>query len=131
VPIWLFVLIQVGQDLYGLIHGAGRTAVAVHLGGAAFAYLYYKRHWRVLNLVYGVRDWFRQWSRPRLRVYREEAPPPVPVAVPPAAEDHDEGLEAKLDRVLEKVTRYGQSSLTDDERQILLRASEVYKRRRS
>jgi hypothetical protein len=32
---------------------------------------------------------------------------------------------------LEKVARFGQSSLTDQERQVLLRASEIYKRRRS
>ena len=37
----------------------------------------------------------------------------------------------KLDAVLEKVARSGQSSLTDTEKQILLRASEVFKKRRS
>jgi membrane associated rhomboid family serine protease len=131
VPIWLFVLIQVGQDLYGFVTGnAGHTAVAVHLGGAAFAFVYYKRHWRVVNLWDGVREWVKQRSRPRLRVYREEPPRSVPVTTPPAA-DADEHLEAKLDLVLEKVARYGQSSLTESERQILLRASEIYKRRRS
>ena len=40
-------------------------------------------------------------------------------------------LEAKLDAVLEKVARSGQASLTENERQLLLRASEVYKRRKS
>jgi hypothetical protein len=33
--------------------------------------------------------------------------------------------------VLEKVARLGQSSLTESERQVLLRASEVYRKRRS
>ena len=42
----------------------------------------------------------------------------------------DEQLEAKLDHVLEKVSRYGRESLTPEEREILLRASEIYKRRR-
>ena len=45
--------------------------------------------------------------------------------------DVDEHLEAKLDQVLEKVARHGQDSLTESERQILFRASEVYKRRRT
>jgi hypothetical protein len=43
----------------------------------------------------------------------------------------DEQLEAKLDAVLEKVARSGQASLSEPERQILLRASEIYKRRRT
>ena len=43
----------------------------------------------------------------------------------------DEQLEAKVDAVLEKVARSGQASLTEHEREILLRASELYKRRRS
>ena len=55
---------------------------------------------------------------------------PVGVATAPKP-DVDEHLEAKLDQVLEKVARYGQDSLTDSERQILFRASEVYKRKRS
>ena len=43
----------------------------------------------------------------------------------------DEHLEAKLDAVLEKLTRSGKESLTDAERQVLLQASEIYKRRRT
>jgi hypothetical protein len=43
----------------------------------------------------------------------------------------DEHLEAKLDQVLEKVLRSGRESLTKEETQILLKASEVYKKRRS
>lgn len=42
----------------------------------------------------------------------------------------DEQLEAKLDRVLDKVAKSGTESLSADERSILLKASEVYKRRR-
>jgi hypothetical protein len=47
-----------------------------------------------------------------------------------AARSVDEQLEAKLDHVLEKVSQYGRESLTPEEREILLRASEIYKRRR-
>ena len=42
----------------------------------------------------------------------------------------DEQLEAKLDEVLEKVKKQGQDSLTDDERAVLFRASEIYRKRR-
>jgi hypothetical protein len=54
----------------------------------------------------------------------------VAVTAPPNS-DLDEQLEAKLDAVLEKVARSGQESLTENERQLLLRASEVYKKKRT
>jgi membrane associated rhomboid family serine protease len=136
IPIWLFVVLEVGMDAFGLLSGnSGVVAVAVHLGGAAFAFLYYKAQWRLLNLGSSVWSWLRsrRLNRPRLRVYREEEPPrraPVAVAAAPKS-DVDEHLEAKLDEVLEKVARFGQDSLTESERQILFRASEVYKKRRS
>jgi membrane associated rhomboid family serine protease len=134
VPIWLFVAFQVLQDtLTFLSREETRTAVVVHLAGAAFGFLYYKNQWRVLNLVPNFRGWQRERARPKLRVYREEeATAPVSVAAPTSASaDVDEQLEAKLDAVLEKVARFGQASLTESERQILFRASEVYKKRRS
>jgi membrane associated rhomboid family serine protease len=134
IPIWLFVVIQVAQDLYGLIGGnAGHTAVSVHLGGAAFAFLYYKRHWRLLSLWSEFQEWRRQLFRPRLRVYREEPRERerVRVATPPSDEADEDQLEAQLDAVLAKVARSGKNSLTERENQILLRASEVYKRRRT
>jgi len=133
VPVWFFVILQVAQDAFFFLGNVRtQTAVTVHLGGAAFALLYYKLQWRLLGFWSGFQSWKRQRARPRLRVFREEpeTPQPVPVAAPPAA-DLDEQLEAKLDAVLEKVARTGQASLTEGERQILLRASEVYKRRRS
>jgi hypothetical protein len=54
---------------------------------------------------------------------------PVPVAPKPAGAA-DEQLEAKLDAVLEKVSKHGQESLTPEEREILVKASELYKKRR-
>jgi membrane associated rhomboid family serine protease len=130
VPIWLFVGFQVLQDTFiFLSQQQTGTAVTVHLAGALFAFVYYRRHWRVLSWWAQLRSLFQQRTRPRLRIYREEPRQPAPVSSPPNPEPDDQ-LEAKLDAVLEKVARYGQASLTESERQILLRASEVYKRRR-
>ena len=53
---------------------------------------------------------------------------PVPVG-PPRSADVDEHLEAQVDAVLEKVSLYGQDSLTESEKALLVRASEVYKRK--
>jgi len=77
---------------------------------------------------------------PRRRVRRDE-PQPEPAAAASTAgavgavavgggSSVDEHLEAKLDEVLEKVQRHGKESLTDGEREILLKAAEIYKKRR-
>jgi membrane associated rhomboid family serine protease len=131
-PVWLFVVLQVGMDAYVFVGGL-RTGVAVtvHLGGAAFGFLYYKRRWRFMDLWTNVRSLGQGRSRPRLRVYREETDSPAVSMTTPANHDRDDQMEAKVDAVLEKVARFGQESLTEAERQILLRASEVYRRRRT
>ncbi|MCI0456420.1 MAG: rhomboid family intramembrane serine protease [Gemmataceae bacterium] len=149
-PIWVFAIFQVAQDSFLFLSQSGpqqfnitptfksRVAVSVHLGGAAFALLYHKLQWRLSGIIPSLAAWRRARSRPRLRVYREDEPrrpseaitaaPPAPSA---STRDVDEQLEAKLDAILEKVARSGQDSLTDSERALLLKASEIYKRRRS
>jgi membrane associated rhomboid family serine protease len=133
VPIWLFVGFQVIQDAFIFLgQRETGTAVTVHLAGAAFGFLYYKTQWRLTSLLPSIRDWRAQQRRPKLRVLRPEddLPEALAVGAPPTLPP-DEQLEAKVDAVLAKVARSGQASLTDSERQILLRASELYKRRRS
>lgn len=129
VPALLLVVFHILQDLSGLVTGGSGVAVACHLSGAAFGFLYYKFHWRVLNWLPGRISLPRFGARPKLRVYRPEPrPEPVAAAVPRA--EPDAHLEEELDAVLEKVARHGRESLTERENQILMRASEVYKQRR-
>jgi membrane associated rhomboid family serine protease len=138
VPIWLFVVFNVAQDAFALLsHKEGGVAVAGHLGGAAFGLAYYKLHWRLTGALPELRAWRRRRAQPRLRVYREEeTPTPVSVAAAPPAPARpqaamdDELLEAKVDAVLEKLSRVGKENLTDSERELLVRASERFKRRR-
>jgi membrane associated rhomboid family serine protease len=126
VPIWLFVIFEVAQDAYTLLRNISTpVAVGVHLAGAAFGFAYFKRHWRLMNLQSSWQNWRRQRQRPRLRVFKEETP------VEPATLDVDEQLEAKLDAVLDKVARHGREGLSEEEKAILLRASEIYRRRRT
>jgi membrane associated rhomboid family serine protease len=133
VPIWLLAVLQVVQDSFGLLGGGARVAFSVHLAGAAFAAVYYKLHWHLVSFLPRFRSSAGQRSRPRLRVFHsEEEDPREPVVVAgPSLGDLDEHLEAKVDAVLAKVARAGQSSLTDTEKQILMRASEIYKKRRT
>ena len=135
VPIWLFVVGSVAYDAYTLLahHNTG-VAVAVHLGGAAFAFLYYRRHWRIdpvlQNFWSGALAWRKRATRPPLRVYREEErPEPVRAAVAPSVEeDH---IRAEMDAVLEKISRVGRENLTESDLKVLQRASEILRRRRT
>jgi membrane associated rhomboid family serine protease len=135
-PIWVMAILLVAIDGFGLLGGGTeRVAFAAHLGGAAFAFVYYRLHWHLTGSLPSLRAWKLRGARPRLRVYHagedEDTPEPAHMTAPVASADVDEQLEAKLDAVLEKVARTGQASLTDSEKQILLRASEIYKKRRS
>jgi rhomboid family protein len=132
VPIWLFAIFSVAQDIYRLMaHNNNLVASVVHLAGAGFGFVYYKQQWRVLNWWPDFTR-FKHRSRSNLRLYRpDHEKEAVPVAATTSSGEMDEHLEAKLDAVLEKVSRHGQASLTENERKILLRASEIYKRKRT
>jgi membrane associated rhomboid family serine protease len=137
VSIWLFLIFYLAQDAYTfLIREKTGTGVAAHLGGALFAGVYYRMHWRLSDWLPShwlprLRNWRRQLFRPRLRVYREEearAPVGVTAAATPM---EDEQLEAKMDAILEKISRVGKENLTQSEKELLLRASEAIRRRRN
>jgi rhomboid family protein len=130
-PVWVLAILYVAIDAFAFLSGSReQVAVTVHLAGAAFAALYFQTKIRILGIGTWFRDWWKTRSRPHLRVYRPrlEEHEPVPV---PSGPDVDEQLEAKVDAVLEKVARQGKESLNDAERALLLRASEIYKRRRT
>lgn len=138
-PVWLVVILFIGLDAMFAMSSfqdprGARIAYFGHLGGAVFGMLYYQSGFEFRKL-FARRPKAR--VRPKLRVVvppvEEQQPEPVgaPVqAAPHPAEAADEQLEAKLDAVLEKVSKHGQESLTPEEREILFRASELYKKRR-
>jgi membrane associated rhomboid family serine protease len=136
VSIWLFVVFMVAKDLYTFMtERQPMVGVTAHLGGAAFGFLYYRQQWRVLNLTSFLPEFSsrgRTRSRPRLRVYRgDEGSETIAAPSAPPEPRIDEQLEAQLDAVLEKMARSGKESLTESEKELLLRASEIYKRRRT
>jgi membrane associated rhomboid family serine protease len=144
-PMWLLAVIIVGfETVAGLSEipnpkgqgGRGGIAHFAHLGGAAFGFLYYQSGIQFTKLITR-RE--RARVRPKLRVVappaedEEDTREPVGASVEAparAASATDEQLEAKLDAVLEKVSKHGKDSLTPEEREILARASELYKKRR-
>src|SRR5262249_39731621 len=119
----------------GLLGGsAGGVAVQVHLAGALFGFVYYKMQWRLTTWWPQLKTWRKRIFQPRLRVYRgEEEQEHATVPASPSAmagQEDEEMLEAKVDAVLEKLSKVGRENLTESEKEVLLRASEVFKRRR-
>jgi membrane associated rhomboid family serine protease len=129
VPIWAVAIFLVVLDSFSLLGQArDNIATSAHLGGAAFAAAYYLGGLRLTGWWEGVKTWHRRRAQPRLRIYREE--PPTPVGVTAAGPPDLEALRAEMDAILEKISRVGQDQLTEQERQVLQKASEVFKRRR-
>jgi membrane associated rhomboid family serine protease len=126
VQIRFLVLIYVVFDLLPVLralNGDGGTdgvAHAAHLGGLAFGFAYYyfglrlDRGWDVLHRL----------RAPRIRMRR---PPESVRLYDPSEEDHSENLDVKVDAILEKIQAHGEASLTDQERDVLRRASQRYK----
>lgn len=137
-PMWaatvLFVVLDVFGALGAQLDRGEPVAYVVHIGGALFGAVYYLTGMRLTGVFrQGGGGMSRARSQPRLRVVPPDEPadnggdtdePPRP-SPPPA--DH---IEDRVDRLLEKVSRYGQESLTAEERELLFRAGEHYKKRR-
>ena len=126
-PAWLVGALFVAFDILGAMNrpvelpGMGNVkniAYAAHLGGAAFALAYFYFHWNFVRMSQVVRGRFKRLSGPSLKVYQaEESSDPV-VA------------DSEVDRILEKIHREGEGSLTRQERRILESASREYQQRR-
>lgn len=139
IPSWLFALLFAGQDLFMAVklerHGLGYCGV---LGGALFAFIYFRSYVGVTLVLAGSRRTAETTrTRPPLRLMPiervEENPEPVGAAVessPRSTEGGDEHLEAKVDRLLQKVSQHGKESLTIEEHDLLVKASEIYKKKR-
>ncbi len=122
-PAWVLGVLIVLADVWGAIFDRpdAPVAVAVHLAGAAFAFLYFRQRWNFGALLQGrlAWPWFR--SRGRLRIHRPGQD----------RETSDAELrEKEVDRILEKIHREGEGSLTRKERRILESASREYQERR-
>lgn len=109
-----FMVLQNGGGLLAIAYGASVL-------GIAFALIYRKYDWHLAALTSRVnvrafqRSWRNRVARRRLKVF----------APPSDARD----LETRVDALLAKIHEHGSESLTDEERQILVKASERMKNR--
>ncbi|CAN5615498.1 rhomboid family intramembrane serine protease [soil metagenome] len=108
--------------------GGDNIAHAAHLGGFAAAFLYMR-----LNRPGGMFGGFRKMMNKRkLRVVQDEQPRrPTRTGPPPSprrgANAEEDRLLDELDRVLEKISTEGMSSLTAQERRLLDEVSRRYR----
>ena len=119
IPVQLGVLVVglVALDVMralGVFGGESHIAYMAHLGGAAFGYGYHRSGGRLSSLGAGLaglagrfKFWRRRAVRPSVRVYQ----PPV------------DGLDDQVDAILAKISREGEASLSDREREMLMEAS--------
>lgn len=144
---WLVLVIFLGSDLLWLIRdlqggpvAAGVPAVASHLGGALYGFLYKTYDLRWSRLLSARRH------RPRMRIVsppepRDRVPTPPPASARSAAAGAprhaptlyfpEEQLDAKVDEILAKIAREGRDGLTEDEIRVLEEASRRARNRRS
>lgn len=121
-PAWVFATLFVLYDLFSAVgqtsgDGGDNVAYTAHLAGAAFAFIYYQRKWNFGRLTSKFSKSALLQRKPRLKVHepndREETP-----------------LQERVDAILEKIHREGESSLTREERRTLEDASRRYQRRK-
>ena len=123
VPAWALGILYFVSDLQGAAHGGGNVAHVAHIGGAVFGLLYAWRGWSLTGLA-DVGSRLRQMRR-RFKVVR----PDDDVGRGRHDDEDEVSLQAKVDDILEKISRSGESSLTADERDTLTRASRRFKGR--
>jgi hypothetical protein len=121
------VIICVIADLFPVLQALGgepnsdNVAHAAHLGGLAFGFLYYRFGIR-LDRVFGQIK-FKAPGRVRRAVARRN-PETIRIYEPP---EETVDLDVQVDKILEKIQAHGESSLSEQERDVLRKASERYK----
>jgi membrane associated rhomboid family serine protease len=117
IPIWVLAAVMLLTDTVRAINHYGSVASSVHLTGAALGYLFYRTQWQLGRWL--PQHWSLGWLavRPGLRLHS------------PREEEDDDALKAEVDRILEKISREGEASLSQRERRTLEDASRRYQRR--
>jgi hypothetical protein len=112
-------VLLVVYNMFGASGGIAGSNVAysVHLAGAAFAFVYYQRSWNLARMAPGGIRWPSFRRKPRLRIHKPEQEP-------------GSDLSVEVDRILEKIYREGEASLSAKERKTLETASREYQKRK-
>jgi membrane associated rhomboid family serine protease len=115
---WVMGVLIVVYNIYGTIAQSGNVAFGVHLAGIAFAWFYFHQRWNLGRLTENIFHKPAFLSKPKFRVHQ------------PDEDSQEPNLNAEVDRILEKISREGESCLTKKERRTLETASREYQKRR-
>ena len=126
-PLWILGAFFVVKDLFGFLGGsAAGIAHEVHLAGAALGFVYRFVDLRLSTLT----AWFDRFKLRRRAQRRWRNAPPIEPRSTEGVPRFLEDLEnQRLDRILEKISRFGKESLTDEEVEFLDRMSDRYRGR--
>lgn len=122
-PAWLLGVLIVASDLWGSFEQASQVAFQAHLAGAALAFLYWKGGWNFTRLTDQFTSGKLFQRRPRLKVHRPDDDANAP-------DRKDAARSAEMDRILEKLHREGEESLTRKERRTLQNESRRLREKR-
>lgn len=128
VPAWALGILYFVSDVQGAAAGGGNVAHVAHVAGAIFGLLYAWQGWHLGGLA----DLAAAFRKRRMRVVRPDDDFRVSPRTPAAPRDVsrlDADLQEQVDRILEKISRSGESSLTPAERDTLTQASRRLKER--
>lgn len=126
IPAWALGILYFFSDISGAVERRDNVAHIAHIGGAVFGLLYAWRGWNIGDLLEAPAQLLQ--ARQRFRIFRPEDDPPRPPSRPVSLED-DEALRDAVDKILEKISRSGEASLTPQERDTLTLASRRLKER--
>ncbi|MGD0383516.1 MAG: rhomboid family intramembrane serine protease [Thermoguttaceae bacterium] len=119
VKAWVIGVLCVAYNLFGAITPqSGNVAYGVHIAGIVFAWLYFQRCWNLGRFFENIFHKLKFFSRPKFRIHK------------PDEESEEPDLNAEVDRILEKISREGEGSLTRKERRTLETASRQYQNKR-
>jgi len=130
VPVWALGLLYLVMDVQGAANGGGQVAHVAHIAGALFGLGYAWRGWSLSGLG-DMQDRLQTQLKGLRRGMRVVRPPDDEDDDRPArSKDRDDvALQETVDRILEKISRSGEASLTQAERDTLTQASRRLKER--
>jgi membrane associated rhomboid family serine protease len=131
VDAWLLCVMFILFDLSGAVSGGRNVANFAHLAGAAFGAIYRVLDLRTGRIGHRTSNFFRgfRWRlkarrRPRLLKPEERSVREAPGV---GARRGRDPVSARIDELLEKISRTGQDSLTREEREYLQKNSGKYR----
>lgn len=130
---WL-VLLYFIFDLHPVLLALGGdsqftgVAHAAHIGGAIFGFLYWKQGWRIMPIIERLKG-HKPRENPRSR--GSDGPPDtLKMSLDTDKTESSKRAQDRMDEILQKISRQGRESLTDEELEVLEETSRKIRKQR-